>query len=94
MDMGSEGMRNPLLRSLLRILNSPAQIEADILFLLKENPSLEFTGADIWKLLWIGAGSLYPALIRLEKRNLIDSRWREGPYPRARLYRIKRGEVQ
>lgn len=87
-------MRNPLLRSFLRLFNSPAQIESDILFLLKTHPSEEFTGVDIWNRLGIGAGSSYPALIRLERRNAIESRWRDGPYPRMRLYRIKRGEVQ
>lgn len=31
----------------------------------------------------------YPALARLERRGIVNSRWVDGPYPRRRVYRVR-----
>ena len=36
-------------------------------------------------------GEIYPILLRLESEGTVQSRFREGAYPRARLYTYARG---
>ena len=48
------------------------------------------SGAQIGKILDIGPGTLYPALMRLEIDRKVVSEWAQEPYPRRRLYRICR----
>jgi len=36
----------------------------------------------------ISSGALYPALIRLEGKGLVSSRWAEGTSPRRRVYAL------
>jgi len=76
-------------RAIRQLLRSPGQIETDILGLLRENPTQEFSGADIWKQLMIVMWRSYPALRELENSGKIKSRWADGPYPRKRLYQIQ-----
>jgi len=51
------------------------------------------SGAEIYKALgwWNLLGSIYPALMSLERKYYIYSKWEDGPYPRRRLYYLNRG---
>lgn len=53
----------------------------------------ELSGADIWDMTKIGAGSRYPILARLEDAGWLTSRWEEldpteAGRPRRRYYRL------
>lgn len=53
----------------------------------------ELSGADIWDMTKIGAGSRYPILVRLEDAGWLTSRWEdidpsEAGRPRRRYYRL------
>lgn len=55
--------------------------------------SRELSGADIWKMTKIGAGSCYPILIRLEDAGWLTSHWEdiepsEEGRPRRRYYQL------
>lgn len=47
----------------------------------------EASGWPIGLLAGLGGG-VYGVLARLEARGVVTSEWREGPYPRRRVYRI------
>jgi DNA-binding PadR family transcriptional regulator len=48
----------------------------------------EMSGYEIAKAAHLGAGALYPILMRLEGSSLVTSRWNDGERPRRRLYAL------
>lgn len=64
-----------------------------ILLTFLENPNEERWGAEIAPRTALASGTLYPALIRLERFGWLSSRWEEvdrveAKRPRRRLYRL------
>jgi PadR family transcriptional regulator PadR len=58
-----------------------------------ENPSDEWSGADVQKRSGLASGTLYPILLRLESAGWFVSRWESidpvtAGRPRRRLYRL------
>lgn len=56
-------------------------------------PTDEFSGADVQKISSLASGTLYPILLRLESAGWLDSRWEDVDpahvgRPRRRLYKI------
>ena len=70
-----------------------------IFAVMLQGPSEEWYGLEIAEQAGLKTGTLYPALLRLEKAGVLDSRWEdvepsEVGRPRRRLYRFTaEGEV-
>ena len=64
-----------------------------VLNYLLNDPTSEFTGADIIRSCGLASGTIYPLLLRFERGGLVESHWEEGApselgRPRRRFYRI------
>lgn len=62
--------------------------ELKILESFDGNLRLEQSGAEISKKTGLWSGNLYPALLRMEDKNLLKSRWEEAASARRRLYSL------
>lgn len=62
-----------------------------------DNPAEQLTGADVQIRTRLGSGTLYPILLRLERKGWLVSRWestaRGATTPRRRLYRMTHAGV-
>jgi DNA-binding PadR family transcriptional regulator len=64
--------------------------EARVMSILRDGEQSSAQIAKRWPWwAWLWPWGMYPALIRLERIGMIESRWADGPHPRARLYRAK-----
>jgi DNA-binding PadR family transcriptional regulator len=52
--------------------------------------SLEFSGRQVMDMTGLSSGVVYSALIVLEERGMLGGRFEPGPYPRRRLYHLRR----
>ncbi len=62
-----------------------------VLRLLAEDPSVWWHGYDIARRIGLKSGTLYPILIRLAERGLLEARWEEeqpAGRPRRHAYRL------
>jgi DNA-binding PadR family transcriptional regulator len=64
-----------------------------LLHLLLQDVRREYAGAELMELTGIPSGNLYPLLLGLERRGLLQSRWedldpRASGRPRRRYYRL------
>jgi DNA-binding PadR family transcriptional regulator len=68
--------------------HASSQIDALLVALARDPESWAF-GYELSKRLGIGAGTLYPALIRLSEDGLLEHRWEPSPgRPPRHLYRL------
>src|SRR4051812_11536592 len=69
----------------------PSRQTADVLGALAADPSAWRYGYELGLEVGIGSGSLYPILVRLSDRELLQSRWESDPpagRPPRHLYRL------
>ena len=61
-----------------------------VLGALAEDPTAWHYGYDLSEKVGLGSGSLYPILMRLAERGLLEARWESGPpgRPPRHLYRL------
>ena len=64
-----------------------------VLNYLLNDPTREFTGAEIIRSCGLASGTIYPLLLRFERGGLVESHWEDGApnelgRPRRRFYRI------
>jgi hypothetical protein len=64
------------------------RVEARLLKALEDGPASAVRLASTAKI-WL-PGTLYPALMRLERRGAIVGLWADRPWPRVRVYRLVR----
>jgi DNA-binding PadR family transcriptional regulator len=79
-----------------RVRRPSAQTVA-VLFLLAERPREWRYGYDLCLELGLKAGSMYPILMRLADRRLLDTSWEESSEtgrPRRHLYRLTRSGLE
>jgi PadR family transcriptional regulator, regulatory protein PadR len=71
-----------------RRLHSPQTTR--VLGALAEDPTAWHYGYDLSEKVGLGSGSLYPILMRLAERGLLEARWESGPpgRPPRHLYRL------
>lgn len=75
---------------------SPSPQTRQVLAKLLENPSEWIHGYDILAQLELASGTLYPILMRLHDRGILEFRWQDSPLdgrPRRRQYRLTRDGV-
>lgn len=65
----------------------------EILIYVSARPRDAFSGAQLSKALGISSGTLYPALLKLEKAGMVDGDWELGDpailkRPRRKFYRV------
>lgn len=69
----------------------PSQRTIEVLEALLETEGRWIHGYDIVKEVGIASGSLYPILMRLHDRGVLETRWEDSPIegrPRRHLYRL------
>lgn len=69
----------------------PSRRTIQVLSVLIESRGSWTHGYDIVKRLGIASGSLYPILMRLHDRGILDTKWEDSPIegrPRRHLYRL------
>ena len=74
---------------------SPQSLE--VLLALAAEPTRWRHGYDLGQELGLKAGSLYPILIRLDERRLLESTWEDQPpqgRPPRHMYRIRPGGLE
>jgi PadR family transcriptional regulator, regulatory protein PadR len=73
------------------VVRKPSPQTLDVLRALAEDPTAWRHGYELGRKLGLKAGSLYPILIRLADRGLLETSWEEGTpagRPRRHLYRL------
>src|SRR6478752_1940272 len=69
----------------------PSRQTVDVLLALAADPSIWRYGYELGSEVGLRSGSLYPILVRLWDRGLLDSKWEESPAsgrPPRHLYRL------
>lgn len=69
----------------------PSQQTLDVLGQLRNAPSDWHYGYDIVRELGIASGTVYPILMRLHERGLLETKWEDSPEegrPRRHMYRL------
>jgi DNA-binding PadR family transcriptional regulator len=59
-----------------------------VLLELAREPALERYGYDLARSTGLASGTLYPILVRLEERGLLDARWELGEGRPRHVYRL------
>jgi PadR family transcriptional regulator PadR len=75
----------------------PSRQTADVLGALADDPSAWRYGYELGQKVGIGSGSLYPILVRLSDRELLESRWEpDAPpgRPPRHLYRLTQSGLE
>ena len=73
------------------MVRKPSQQTLMVLWALADDPTAWRHGYELGRQLGLKAGSLYPILIRLADRGLLETSWEEGTpagRPRRHLYRL------
>ncbi len=79
-----------MFRWLFKKLFGPADLREKLLRVLAREPELWWGGLEMARAAEVPLGRIYPSIIRLENRGLVQSEWREREdfVTRRRLYQI------